>query len=87
MGALWFPVSASVSPDLVLDFSRPERPSWHRQGELPAGYATMLVLALIPPVWRHVMDHRVLAHYGGDATLANTAAGYRPPRTGDAPHV
>jgi alkane 1-monooxygenase len=40
--------------------------------QLPAGYATMLVVALIPPVWRRLMDHRVLAHYGGDASLANT---------------
>ncbi|MFI7600481.1 alkane 1-monooxygenase [Actinoplanes sp. NPDC049681] len=39
--------------------------------QLPAGYATMLVLALIPPLWRRVMDHRVLAHYGGDASQAN----------------
>ena len=44
--------------------------------QLPAGYATMLLIALIPPLWRRVMDHRVLAHYGGDATLANTAAKY-----------
>lgn len=47
---------------------------------LPAGYATMLLLALIPPLWRRVMDPRVLAHYGGDAALANRAAGYRTPR-------
>lgn len=39
--------------------------------QLPAGYATMIVLAAIPPLWRAVMDHRVLAHYGGDITLAN----------------
>ncbi|GIE86060.1 alkane 1-monooxygenase [Actinoplanes regularis] len=45
--------------------------------QLPAGYATMLLLALIPPLWRRVMDHRVLAHYGGDASLANTTRGYR----------
>ncbi len=32
----------------------------------------MIVLALIPPLWRAVMDHRVLAHYGGDITLVNT---------------
>ncbi|MET8154124.1 alkane 1-monooxygenase [Actinoplanes sp. NPDC049668] len=44
--------------------------------QLPAGYATMLLIAFIPPLWRRVMDHRVLAHYGGDATLANTAPGY-----------
>jgi alkane 1-monooxygenase len=40
--------------------------------QLPAGYATMLVVALIPPLWRRMMDHRVLAHYDGDAGLANT---------------
>ncbi len=38
--------------------------------QLPAGYATMVVLALVPPVWRRVMDRRVLAHYGGDVGLA-----------------
>jgi len=39
--------------------------------ELPSGYATMIVLALVPPLWRRVMDPRVLAHYGGDVTKAN----------------
>ncbi|MEV0342438.1 alkane 1-monooxygenase [Nocardia sp. NPDC050713] len=39
--------------------------------QLPAGYATMVVLAAIPPLWRAVMDHRVLAHYNGDMTLVN----------------
>jgi alkane 1-monooxygenase len=39
--------------------------------ELPSGYATMIVLALAPPLWRRVMDPRVLAHYGGDVTRAN----------------
>ncbi|RKN49071.1 alkane 1-monooxygenase [Micromonospora endolithica] len=39
--------------------------------QLPAGYATMLVAALVPPVWRRVMDHRVLAHYEGDLGRAN----------------
>jgi alkane 1-monooxygenase len=39
--------------------------------ELPSGYATMIVLATIPPLWRRVMDPRVLAHYGGDVTRAN----------------
>ncbi|MFE3444738.1 alkane 1-monooxygenase [Nocardia sp. NPDC059180] len=41
--------------------------------QLPAGYATMLLLAAVPPLWRRVMDPRVLAHYGGDITLANIA--------------
>ncbi len=39
--------------------------------QLPAGYAAMIVLAYFPPLWRRVMDKRVLAHYGGDVTLAN----------------
>jgi alkane 1-monooxygenase len=39
--------------------------------QLPSGYALMIGLAYFPPVWRRVMDRRVLAHYGGDVTLAN----------------
>jgi len=39
--------------------------------QLPTGYAGMIVLALIPPLWRRTMDGRVLAHYGGDPTCAN----------------
>jgi alkane 1-monooxygenase len=39
--------------------------------ELPSGYATMIVLAYFPPLWRRVMDERVVAHYGGDVRLAN----------------
>jgi alkane 1-monooxygenase len=39
--------------------------------QLPTGYAGMIVLAWIPPLWRRVMDPRLVAHYGGDATRAN----------------
>jgi alkane 1-monooxygenase len=39
--------------------------------QLPTGYAGMILLATIPPLWRHVMDHRVLEHYRGDVQLAN----------------
>jgi alkane 1-monooxygenase len=39
--------------------------------QLPTGYAGMIVIAAIPPLWRKVMDHRVLAHYGGDVEQAN----------------
>jgi alkane 1-monooxygenase len=39
--------------------------------ELPSGYATMIVIAAIPPLWRRVMDPRVVAHYDGDVTRAN----------------
>lgn len=38
--------------------------------QLPAGYATMVLLALFPPLWRRVMDPRVVAHYNGDIRLA-----------------
>lgn len=38
---------------------------------LPTGYAGMILLALLPPVWRRVMDPRVIAHYGGDRSRAN----------------
>ncbi|MFB9688873.1 fatty acid desaturase [Amycolatopsis plumensis] len=38
---------------------------------LPTGYAGMIVLALVPPLWRRVMDPRVLAHYDGDISRAN----------------
>ena len=39
--------------------------------QLPSGYASMIVLCYFPPLWRHVMDRRVLAHYDGDITRAN----------------
>ena len=38
---------------------------------LPTGYAGMIVLALLPPVWRRVMDPRVLGHFDGDMSRAN----------------
>jgi alkane 1-monooxygenase len=41
--------------------------------QLPTGYAGMIVLAAFPPLWRRVMDPRLLAHYEGDLTLANIA--------------
>lgn len=37
--------------------------------QLPSGYSAMLMLALVPPWWRRVMDPRVLDFYGGDARL------------------
>jgi alkane 1-monooxygenase len=41
--------------------------------QLPAGYASMILLAYFPPLWRRVMDRRLVAHYGGDLTRANIA--------------
>lgn len=40
---------------------------------LPTGYAGMILLSLVPPLWRRVMDPRVLDHYDGDMALANIA--------------
>ena len=39
--------------------------------QLPQGYAGMLVLAMVPPLWRVVMDKRVIAHYNGDLSRIN----------------
>jgi len=39
--------------------------------QLPTGYAGMIVLAWFPPLWRRVMDPRLLEHYGGDVSRAN----------------
>lgn len=39
--------------------------------QLPSGYFGMFLLALVPPLWRRVMDPRVLAHVGGDAGRIN----------------
>ncbi|MFE0433947.1 hypothetical protein ACFW20_08180 [Streptomyces nigra] len=39
--------------------------------QLPSGYAAMIVLAWVTPLWRRVMDPKVLAHYDGDAGRAN----------------
>ena len=42
--------------------------------QLPGGYAAMVVLALIPPLWRRVMDHRVEAYYRNELEQLGTAA-------------
>ncbi|MEU6577279.1 alkane 1-monooxygenase [Streptomyces sp. NPDC046805] len=39
--------------------------------EMPTGYAGMVILAYVPPLWRRIMDRRVLSHYRGDVALAN----------------
>jgi alkane 1-monooxygenase len=59
---------------------------------LPTGYAGMIVLAAFPPVWRRVMDRRVLTHFDGDISRANVSprkrdkvlAAYPPPSSHDA---
>jgi alkane 1-monooxygenase len=39
--------------------------------QLPTGYAGMIVLAWFPPLWRRVMDPRLVDHFGGDLSRAN----------------
>lgn len=39
--------------------------------QLPSGYASMLVLAYIPPLWFRQIDPLVAAHYNGDVSRAN----------------
>ncbi|BBX59592.1 Alkane 1-monooxygenase [Mycobacterium shottsii] len=38
---------------------------------LPSGYATLITLTYFPPLWRKLMDHRVIEHYDGDITKVN----------------
>lgn len=38
---------------------------------LPAGYGALIGVTYFPPLWRKLMDHRVLQHYDGDITRAN----------------
>ena len=39
--------------------------------QLPSGYASMILLAYVPPLWFRVMNPRVVAHYRGDMRRAN----------------
>ncbi|PRE46699.1 alkane 1-monooxygenase [Burkholderia multivorans] len=39
--------------------------------QLPAGYATMILLAYVPPLWYRVMNPRVVAHYRGNMAQSN----------------
>lgn len=42
-----------------------------RAPELPGGYPLCFTLSYFPPLWRAVMDRRVLDVYGGDITRVN----------------
>jgi alkane 1-monooxygenase len=39
--------------------------------QLPTGYAGMIVAALVPPLWRRIMDSRLIEHYEGDLSKMN----------------
>lgn len=45
--------------------------------QLPTGYAGMIVLAAVPPLWRRVMDPKVMAHYDGDPSRINLHPRYQ----------
>ncbi|MFH8767435.1 hypothetical protein [Streptomyces althioticus] len=47
--------------------------------QLPSGYATMIVVAWCPPLWRRVMDPRLHRHYAGDLSRANVHPSARTP--------
>ncbi|ALG86288.1 alkane 1-monooxygenase [Gordonia phthalatica] len=49
--------------------------SFDEAPNLPSGYASMITLAYFPPIWRKVMDHRVLDHYDGDLSKINIQPG------------
>jgi alkane 1-monooxygenase len=39
--------------------------------QLPTGYAGMIIAAVIPPLWKAIMDRRVIEHYNDDVLRAN----------------
>ncbi|MCJ7558796.1 MAG: alkane 1-monooxygenase [Gammaproteobacteria bacterium] len=45
---------------------------------LPSGYFGMYLLAYFPPLWRRVMDQRLLAQVGGDLSKVNMDPGTKP---------
>jgi alkane 1-monooxygenase len=45
--------------------------------QLPTGYAGMILLAACPPLWRRVMDPRLLEHYQGQVARANISPRWR----------
>ncbi|AON06832.1 TPA: alkane 1-monooxygenase [Pseudomonas aeruginosa] len=46
--------------------------------QMPSGYAGMVVLALIPPLWRAVMDPKVRAYYAGEEFQLTAEQSERP---------
>jgi len=39
--------------------------------QLPSGYAAMILVAYLPPLWYRLMDPKVVAHHGGDLSKAS----------------
>jgi alkane 1-monooxygenase len=55
--------------------------------QLPTGYAGMIVAAIIPPLWRRIMDRRLLDHYEGDIARANVKPGLSARRMAKLRHL
>lgn len=62
----WLLINLARHSDHHLTASRryPALSTREQAPQLPAGYGTMLLLALVPPLWRQVMDSRVIAARG-----------------------
>ncbi|MFT0141675.1 alkane 1-monooxygenase [Alcanivoracaceae bacterium MT1] len=45
--------------------------------QLPGGYASMILLAWVPPLWFRIIDPMVVRHYQGDMSRANIKPGIR----------
>lgn len=45
--------------------------------QLPNGYGLMIGSAHVPPLWRRIMEHRVVANYDGDLSRANLHPAHR----------
>ncbi len=64
----WLLINLARHSDHHLTASRryPALATREQAPQLPAGYGTMLLLALVPPLWRRVMDPRVAAERAAD---------------------
>lgn len=68
----WFLFQLQRHSDHHMNAARRYEALRHMEGspELPTGYAGMIWLALVPPLWRRVMDPRVAAVRGAGAATA-----------------
>ena len=65
------PAAASLGPPREPGPALPDAAPLRGVAAAPSGYGTMIVVAVIPPLWRRIMDPKVVAHYDGDLTQAN----------------
>ena len=70
----WLLINLARHSDHHLTASRryPALSTREQAPQLPAGYGTMLLLALVPPLWRRVMDPRAAAVRGVNSGAVET---------------